>query len=420
MSNMSHKKRDILQNAAIAALVCLAAVLLFGSQTAGNGASPLGSLLSGSGKAASASDSSTLVRAALPMHIIIRNGDESSGYLNVTSSDAVFENLGTVLKEAVGSAGTQSQTDEQDFREALQRSSVCFDFFSPLPTQVIAEWLGLSGENMSHSAELLLVSGDTGGPVRLYAASPDDGTYYVWSTAASYRSLLRAVSPYTENNARFAFSDSGYSGISPYTVIPDVLPSLASLSASSRISADTTGSLLALLGFNAHSNTKYAESNGTEVIIDGSRTLRISSDGLVSCDMLSDGNDSFSARDANGDTTVVSAVSAVWKLAGGISSVIGSDIYIAGCSETDNGFTVSIGYRYGGYPIASPDGAAMKFSVENGKITSFSALCRGYVSSETASHLLPARQAAAAAAKGSLLTIGYFDSGSSADAAWLT
>lgn len=421
MSKRPHRKRDMLQNIAITALVCLAVFLLFRAQALEGRTSLLRTIFSDSSNTQSASNSSSVSSAVLPLHIVVRNGDESSGYLNVTSSDTVFENLGTVLREALGSSSAQAPAAEQDFREALQHSSVCFDFFSPLPMSAIAEWLGLSGGGQSYSAEFILVSGDTGGSVRLFAANPDDGTFYVWDTAASYQSLLNSVSPYTENDVHFAFTDKDYSSISPYTLIPDSLPSLANLAAANSLDSDGSDALLTLLGFNAHSNTRYAESSGTEVIIDGSRTLRISPDGFVSCDELSNGDSVFSAAAENGETTAMSAISAVWALASKIASISGSDIYLAGYEETDNGCVVRIGYRSGGYPIASSDGAAMTFNVENGIITSFSALCRSYsVSTESSSHLLPIRLASAAAPLKSLLTIGYFDSGSSASAAWLT
>ena len=166
--------------------------------------------------------------------------------------------------------------------------------------------------------------------------------------------------------------------------------------------------LLTALDFNAHTNSRYAEPGGTEVVMDGRRTLRIGPEGTVTYDS--------GEEDAGGRGGALEALRAAGRLAAALTGgVDASPLYLRRLEEREDGYLVGFQYQVEGVPVRFPDEAdALTVLVRGAGIAEFTCRCRTYVPEEEASVLLPPIMAAAIASlypEGEL-SLGYVDSGS--------
>ena len=117
--------------------------------------------------------------------------------------------------------------------------------------------------------------------------------------------------------------------------------------------------LLSALGFNPRSRTRHTESNGTELIMDGDRSLRIRPDGTV---RYQSGNDpSLSVRAAGEQPTAREAALGAGALAGGLlSPVLGeAQIWLQSVRRSGDVTVLRYGYQASGVPIRFQDGVWM-------------------------------------------------------------
>jgi hypothetical protein len=185
--------------------------------------------------------------------------------------------------------------------------------------------------------------------------------------------------------------------------------------------ASDSEKLLSLLDFNVHTESRYQLSNGTEVIVESPRSLRIRPDGTI--EYSGDEHTAsplFQVYSASAVPTAAEAVLAAWNLTEALFS--GTDfssttLYLTHIEKTADGYTMKFDYLVGGLPVYFPDeSSAMTVTVRNGAITGFTLRLRQYTLSEETYTLLPIRQAAAIAAGYTTpyLTVGYADNGGAA------
>jgi len=177
------------------------------------------------------------------------------------------------------------------------------------------------------------------------------------------------------------------------------------------------------LGFNPYTNSRYTESNGTEVIVDGDHSLRILPGGRI---RYQGGSESMvSIESESAVPTLQEAVSGISTLLNQLLSGISGDasLYLLDIQQFGNATTLKFGYQYNGIPIRFSDGAsAAQVRLSGNAVTSLSLYFRQYTAGSDSSLLLPLPQAIAIAAKqpGKELFLGYTDNGgNSASAGWL-
>ena len=184
----------------------------------------------------------------------------------------------------------------------------------------------------------------------------------------------------------------------------------------------STETLLSVLGFNPHTNSRYTDAGGAEVVVEGDRVIRISGSGTFS--YTSGGETVLSVESAGGLPTPREAVSGVLELLDQLIPEGDARLYLLEWQQSETETFLTFGYQSGGVPIRFADGsAAAEVTLSGNTISALSLRPRQYSAASSASPLLPLRQAMAIAGRteGAELSIGYADTGVyPLSAVWLT
>lgn len=421
MEEQRRNRRNLVQNIPITLLSLTAAVLFTQTQlynlnltTSDTAPGPVQS-------AAPAAELAAPVRTAV-------TGDYGRcGGMTFTTADPAFADpLGRRLLEALGSAREYVSCGERDFLRALRGPSLYYDFLEPLPLSVLAELLG-GGEAASPREDV--------SARRLLIAPQDSGTVlYLWdgaescfraSTAVSADSLEQVIGRYELGDASFAMDGKGPErSLDPCSLLPGQPPELSAFTLGDPLAGGTDW-LLSALGFNPRSRTRHTESNGTELIMDGDRTLRIRPDNTVH---YQSGDEPSLRVKAAGDapTAREAALGAGSLLSGLLSPVSGeAQPWLQSLRRSGDVTVLRFGYQIGGVPVRFQDGGfAAEITLTGAAVTALNLRFRQYEAAEgDASLLLPLPQAlavAAAADPGQELFIGYVERNGECRACWLS
>lgn len=343
-------------------------------------------------------------------------------YANIaltTGQDAFTELLGRRLLEALGSAREYVPCTRQDFLRALGETSLYYDFLAPLPLSVLAGLAG-GGEEVSpredlNARRLLIAAQDSG--AMLYLWDGEDACFRA-ATAVSADSLAQAVSRYELGNAAFAMDD-GSGGPAPCSLLPFETPDLPAFTLGDPLA--TTDWLLSALGFNPRNRTRHTESNGTELIMDGDRTIRIRPDSSV---FYQSGRDPSLRISAAGEIpTLREAALGAGSLLSGLLAPVSGDArpYLQSLRRSENVTVLRFGYQAGGVPVRFQDGGfAAELTLTGVSVTGLTVRFRQYNRMEESSLLLPLAQALAVAGPGRELSIGYVERSGESRACWLS
>lgn len=353
-----------------------------------------------------------------PIHIAVRSSGMCSGWLNETTGGEVFEDFAPLLSEALGSASNAAAVDAAEFRRALENDSIYYDFTASLPLPLIRQWLGSSGSSPRYSARSLLLSSLQDATAALYAWDPEQNAYYRWDTTVPSDSLLNTAERHSGSALEFAFlQEAPYHTLTPYTLMAQDRVSLYDLSAKTA-AAEDANALLTALEFNVHSHSRYPESNGTEVVVQGMRTLRFVPDGTVLYSGGDDGVSLLSVEHRGEEATLTECTDAAWRAASTLlrDQTGAATLYLSSASSDESGSaTLQFGYLVNGYPVVFPEDYAVQIQIENNVITAFTLHLRSYTVSDQSRTLLPSLQAVAAARDSDTsreLFCGYYDDGS--------
>lgn len=414
-------RKDFLQNIIIV-LLSVSAVLLFAQTQIYNlgvsGGSSWFLSAAESQSSSGISDQDTLLTA--PVQVAVTGPYGRFGSVTLTTAHDSFAPLRALLGQALGSARTYTACDQSSFLNALRRTSVYCDFHAPLPLTVLSDLLWTSGGDEDILAQRVIVA-EQDGKVVLYLW--DDGeTYLRCDTALSPGDLAETVNLYELGNAQFAFDgvSSERKDISPFSLFLNVEPTLPVLSCSS--TSPNTSLLLSALEFNPNTQNRYLDTNGTEVVREGERTLRIGTDSTAT---YQSGGDA--ALSINAEEETPTALEAVTGTAALLTTLLSSsgdaNIYLEAVHQSGTITTLRFGYQVGGIPIRFSDGqSAAEITLSGASVSSMTVRFRQYAATEETSLLLPLKQALAIAAQhsGAELSIGYVDSGTgTVSAQWL-
>lgn len=417
MEEQRRNRRNLLQNILITLLSLSAAALFTQTQLYNldltTGGPPA------AGPAQSAAPAETL---AAPVRTAVTGDYGRHGSVTLTTADAAFADpLGRRLLEALGSARDYGPCTAGEFLRALEGPSLYYDFLESLPLSVLAGLLG-GGEEVSPredlSARRLLLALQQGG-VGLYLWDGGESCFRA-ATAVSADSLEQVISRYELGNASFAL-DGDEKALDPCSLLPARPPELGAYTLGTPLAGGTDW-LLSALGFNPRSRTRHTESNGTELIMDGDRTLRIRPDSTVH---YQSGDEPTLRVKAAGElpTAREAALGAGALLEGLISPVSGeARLWLRGVRRSGDVTTLSFGYRLGGAPVRFQDGgSAAEVTLTGTAVTALTLRFRQYNPAEETSLLLPLRQAlAVAAGSGGELSVGYVERNGECRACWLS
>jgi len=411
---MSKNHINMLQNLLILLLSVSALLLFIRQQTEVSLAALLSSGKTSSETANTSEESLTSVETVV--RIAVSGAYGRYGDLHTTSTSDGFASIRNLLQEALGSAGSPATCTEQDFRTALDSTSVYCDWTVPLPMPVVAGIVGASSPAQELSVRRMALSVDQNSVILFFT---DDTSYLRCTTKVSVEALLNLINGVQMDTVAFAY-ELGDSPTNPYSLLHtgelQNYPLLSSASA-----AQSLDTLLSALGFNPNTNSRYTESNGTEVVRDGERTLRIEPDSTLLYDSggTSIPEMSISGESASTETAVLCAFRSLNRL----MSNSDAGLCLKSVQSTQSGWLVTFDYHVDGVLLRHSSGEpAAQVEVDATGVTGFTIRLRRYTASENEfSLLLPLLQALAIASDGDggELSICYVDSGSTVSAAWL-
>lgn len=420
MEELSRNRRNLIQNILITLLALSAAALFTQTQ--------LYSLeLAADADAGSAAPSVSAAGAAeltAPVRVAVTGDYGRYGSAALTTGDESFTDpLGRRLLEALGSARDYTACTEEDFLRALAGPSLYYDFLDPLPLSVLAGLLG-GGTEVSPredlSARRLLIAAQDGGTV-LYLWDGGEACFRA-ATAVSADSLSQVIDRYELGGAVFAMDGAAASPerlLDPCSLLPSELPVLPAFTMGDPLSS--TDWLLSALGFHARSRTRHTESSGTELIMDGERTIRIRPDNSI---FYQSGEDPSLRVQASGEVpTLREAALGVGSLLSGLMASGEAQPYLQSIRQSGSTTILRFGYQAGGVPVRFQDGgAAAEVTLTGAAVTALRIRFREYQAAEEPSLLLPLPQALAVAASspGKELSIGYVERGGECQACWLS
>ena len=419
MGEQRRDRRNLVQNILITLLALSAAVLFTQTQLYNLN---LTTSEAPSGPAQSAAPAAEL---AAPVRTAVTGDYGRCGGLTCTTGDPVFADpLGRRLLEALGSARDYAPCSRGDFLRALRGPSLYYDFLEPLPLSVLAGLLG-GGEDVSPredlSARRLLIVPQEGGAV-LYLWDGGENCFRA-STAVSSDSLEQVISRYELGDASFAMDGGGLEReLDPCSLLPAQPPELPSFTLGDPLAGGTDW-LLSALGFNPRSRTRHTESSGTELIIDGDRTLRIRPDNTIH---YQSGNEPILRVKAAGDLpTAREAALGAGSLLGSLLAPVSGELqpWLQSLRRSGDVTALRFGYQLKGVPVRFQDGGfAAEITLTGSAVTALSLRFRQYNAAEEPSLLLPLPQAlaVAAASPGKELSIGYVERGGECRAYWLS
>lgn len=421
MDQRKKKRRAAAQNIAIVLLSVSAAALLVQTQryNLGGGGERYFPALFVSRETQTPPAQPALGSLSAPVRVAVSGPYGRWADLCAHTGSEAFSVPGALLMEAIGSAGTARDCREADLRAALAAGpeggvSLYFDFGSALPVSYLAGLVGAewSGEAASARRVLLQAEDDA---VRLFLWDGGE-VCRVYATALPARSLETLADDCPLGSAWFAFDQpETYEHVDPYSLFSDQFTPPPALSVSGAVS--DTAALMSALSFNPHTNFRYAESSGAEVVVEGERTLRIRADGEVT---YQGGDDALRLADAAGDDAVTGAFELLSAL---LSSQGGdADLYLQDLRTDGSVQTLRFGYQYAGLPIRLSSGRpAAEVTLDGGCVTRLTVRLRQYAETEGGEPLLPLAQALSIARRypGRELALRYLDDGSSASVQWL-
>lgn len=413
------RHRDFIQNIAITLLAVSALFLFSRTQFFQLGAASVSNYWQRITAPASSATDDVILSDTLSAPVRAAVTGEYGRYASVTltTGEDRFIPIKTLLREVLGSARNRTDSTQAAFLEALGKTSVYCDFLSALPAAYLADLMGLSTDS-SLSIRALAAVEEKGQVILLLW----DGVshYYQCATAVQTSTLTEVLDHFELGVSTFAFEDSSGYGqrLSPLSLFPDPLPELPQLTLSA--ASVPTETLLSALGFNPHTNSRYQDASGAEVVVEGDRVIRISASGAFS---YTSGGEAALSIDASGtEPTVREAVTGVQSLLDALMPEGEARLYLLSLTQNGSEATLTFGYQLGGVPIRFADGSPAAEVTLSGRAVSSLALTPRQYTAEAAAALLPLRQAMAIAGKdgGTELSIGYADTGAyPISAVWL-
>ncbi|MBR6522657.1 MAG: hypothetical protein IKT47_08300 [Oscillospiraceae bacterium] len=337
---------------------------------------------------------------------------------------SLYERTANIVGEALGSARLPQSCSENEWRNALARPGIYWDYKVEMPISILIRWLGMStiNENDDYADRFVTVINEQNG-VDVYYANSEG--YYKCDTAAAADSIGVVMQEFLPNGAYFAFeSEEVKDMVEPYTIIvPELADKYLVESVNIIENKRVKEQAAEMLGISLLGGTSYSEKNGTMVYVGVNGIMRVSADGRLSYS-VSD-YDYADAKDASAideGKVIEDAYRLVTDLRSAYTGA--EDVYFSGIEKTENGVTaVNFGYYIGGAAVVQNRGKAATVVYDNERMISIDIWMRGYTLTDEKATMLPELQAAAIAGgleNDGSLSLVYYDDGSETIApAWV-
>lgn len=356
-----------------------------------------------------------LATAVTAVHFVVTDDYEYGRCtrINASTSEAEFQKIAPLFREAIGSAAEQKNATETEFRAALKSSGIYIDLTTVLPVSMVAAWLG---EELVSDSNIRALALTTAQETAMLYFLKEDGSVVRCVSALSSSGVREITVTFAPNGGRFAY-ETEYAALSPYTVMVQDVDAVAQIGAALP-AGYSAYNLLTALEFNAHTNSRYTESGGAEVVIQSPQILKIGPDGTVR--YSSDGevtNELYRVVSMGSEPTSAEVLQAACLLANALSEgTNAAQLSFDGAEKTDDGWIILFCYRVGGIRVRlNEDRAALRVIITGDRIVEFEYYCRAYTTMQETDALLPPSIAVAIAAmyEDAELSIAYVDNGAS-------
>ena len=416
MTESQRDELDFRQNVSIALLAVLAVALFARTELFHLGWEMIGSNFPAISEAAAPEQQTETVPDTLSVPLrFVATGVYGGVYgrwanLDTDTGKRPFRAVRRLFADALADSQPFDEIPQETFLLSICGTSLYCDFLTPLPLSVLA---GLADAASADER-----------PVRAMALAREKGTIFLclWDGAGGYsrrastisrRELDELVGEYELGNGVFALDlGDAYRDIAPLSLFPDETPAPAVYAAAAGL--PDTAQLLTAFGFNPLTKSRYTEANGTEVIMEGGRSVRIRANGNI-----------YYQTGERGELYIESAseIPTGWEAVKECAALLNGILLPQGFTEVcplevrrqDNLMLIRFGYVLDGIPVFHNDGgAAAVVALDGRRITSLELRPRRYTATETASLLLPLEQALGIAERhpGDELCLGYQDTGS--------
>lgn len=364
----------------------------------------------------------TTGEAIATVHLAVTDEIEYGRYteVNLPVSGELFRSLVPLLKEAIGSAVPGEKVQDSVFRAAMQTPGIYVDLTTSLPLGCVAAWLGEEYPGEGNVRSFALTTDEETATLFLL---DEKGQITCCRTALTSVAVSELTATFASNGGQLAF-ESGYDTLLPYTVLVGETPAAPDVRAALP-SGYSAYNLLTALDFNAHTNFRYTESSGVEVVMQTPRTLRIGKDGTVSYSTAGEVTSELYQVTASGESaTLAEALEGACAIASALT--LGTDasaLTLESVEQTETGWIVAFGYHVNGMKVRlGEDRSALRIVVTGDAVTEFEYYCRAYTLLEQSAVLLPPTMAVAIASlhTGAELSLVYVDGGTEVlEACWL-
>lgn len=360
--------------------------------------------------------------ASRPARMAVKNSAGRCGaQYDAAAVDALFEQTGTLLGEALGSAGAARPVSEDLWRQALGEEGIYFDFVGAVPLSALAGWLREGERNDLLSGEarrLLLAPGEDGAVWLYYQDGWAESDFYGRATALQVQAHLAPVTAaFVPNGAKFAFEDTRLRPCGPYTLVTNGPDRTAVYEAAAPLSAggEALNGVLSALSFSGALSASYAADEGT-VYRHGEDSLLLAPDGSLTY-YGGDGTLYPVAREGE-EPALAEMIETTRKLTAAVLEPLcgAARVYLVSARQEPEETVITYGYSLDGAAVWTGDeGWCARFELKGGAVTGFTLRPRTYTALEEETPLMPAVQAAAAMeaenAAGSELLLLYRDTG---------
>ena len=359
-----------------------------------------------------------------PLCVVVTPGAgvHSAAMYDSRSLDEYYSLYSAALAEALGSAGEPAEVTDAEWRAALIGTGVYFDYYTPCQLSSYAVWLGsdMTSSAAGHSARRVCLALD-GDEVALYYIRDKNYTAYRCSTGLGSTELAERINGHVPNGAQFVFEmDQELSDVDQYAVILESLPEIRTLSSDNSLKDHSSETLMAAFGMNSNLARGYLETDGTEVYLEGSTTLRLGADGLLryTCRTLDEPEANLSPTDA-----VNLAMGILDGTVGLESGMAELRLSYSAFDEETHEYTLQFEYAVNGLPVSIQGrSCAAEFHISGSTVTEAGILFRSYAYTGGTESPLPANLAVALEQErgGGEPRLSYIDTSSSVYVNWIT
>ena len=328
--------------------------------------------------------------------------------INTNNRGRAFSAVRRLFADALTVSAPFEQSSREDFLSAIRGASLYCDFINPLPLSLLAGLTGTELRDERPARAMTLTRAPDGVELRLWDGA---GTYLRRAAPLSVRELDQIVSGYEFGGGLFAMDDISYENVSPLSLFLETAPSEPVYSAVSGL--PDIESLLTAFQFNPLTKSRYTEANGTQVIMEGGRSVRIRTNGVI-----------YYQDSGRGDLRIEGAgeTPSGWEAANECAALLNGILVPQGCASVypleirrqDNLTALRFGCSLDNLPALRADGeAAAVVTLDGRKIASLEIRPRRYAVTNTESLLLPVEQALGLAETrpGAELFLAYQDTG---------